>query len=49
VRLAVEDLYRTGPVEPVLAALDAARGLGDGSVLAEALSLCHHGLLTAAQ
>jgi hypothetical protein len=48
VRLAVEDLYRGGPVEPVLAALDEARRLGDGKVLAEALSLCHHGLLTAA-
>src|SRR5207248_11323623 len=48
VRLAVEELYRGGPVEPVLAALDEARRIGDGPALAEALSLCHHGLLTAA-
>jgi tetratricopeptide (TPR) repeat protein len=46
VRLAVEDVYRGGPIEPALAALDAARRLGDGPVLAEALSLCHHALLT---
>ncbi len=47
VRLAVEDLYRGGAVEPVLALLDDARRLGDGRALAEALSLCHHALLTA--
>jgi tetratricopeptide (TPR) repeat protein len=46
VRLAVEDVYRGGPIGPALAALDAARRLGDGPVLAEALSLCHHALLT---
>ncbi|HET8658947.1 MAG TPA: AAA family ATPase [Micromonosporaceae bacterium] len=47
VRLAAEDVYRGGSVEPVLAALDQARRLGDGLVLAEALSLAHHALLTA--
>jgi hypothetical protein len=46
-RMAVEALYRGGPLQPVLAGLDEARRLGDGKVLAEALSLCHHGLLTA--
>lgn len=46
VRLAVEDVYRGGPREPVLALLDDARRLGDGYVLAETLSLCHHVLLT---
>jgi tetratricopeptide (TPR) repeat protein len=46
VRLAVEGVYRGGPIEPALAALDQARRLGDGHVLAEALSLCHHALLT---
>ncbi|MEJ3746670.1 AAA family ATPase [Actinomycetes bacterium KLBMP 9797] len=47
VRLAVEKVYRGGPVEPVLAVLDDARRLGDGKVLAEALSLVHHAMLTA--
>jgi len=47
VRLAVEDVYRGGPVGPALDALAEARGHGDGRVLAEALSLCHHALLTA--
>jgi tetratricopeptide (TPR) repeat protein len=46
VRIAAEEVYQGAPVEPVLAAVDEARGLGDGSVLAEALSLCHHALLT---
>ena len=46
-RLAAERLYRGGPIEPVCAALDEARRLGDGKGLAEALSLCHHGMLTA--
>jgi hypothetical protein len=45
-RLAAEDVYQGGPVEPALAALDRARRLGDGLVLAEALSLVHHALLT---
>lgn len=48
-RLAVEELYRgRGSVEAALAALAETRRLGDGRALAEALSLCHHGLLTAA-
>jgi hypothetical protein len=49
VRLAAEDVYQGGPVEPALAALDRARLLGDGPVLAEALSLVHHALLTPGQ
>jgi hypothetical protein len=47
-RLAADDLYRGGPLEPVLTGLDEARSLGDGTALAEALSLTHHALLTAA-
>jgi tetratricopeptide (TPR) repeat protein len=46
IRLAVEDVYRGGPVDNALSVLDATRRLGDGPVLAEALSLCHHVLLT---
>lgn len=46
IRMAAEDVYQGGPVEPTLAALDRARRLGDGRVLAEALSLVHHALLT---
>jgi len=46
VRLAAEEVYRGGPVEPVLVAMEDARALGDGRVLAEALSLGHHALLT---
>jgi tetratricopeptide (TPR) repeat protein len=46
VRLAAEEVYRGAPVEPVLAAVEEAREIGDGAVLAEALSLCHHALLT---
>ncbi|TMR96003.1 ATP-binding protein [Nonomuraea basaltis] len=46
VRLAAEEVYHGAPVEPVLAALEDARRTGDGEVLAEALSLCHHALLT---
>ncbi|MDN3356336.1 AAA family ATPase [Actinomadura sp. DC4] len=46
IRLAAEAVYQGGPVEPVLDALAEARRLGDGDVLAEALSLCHHALLT---
>ncbi len=49
VRLAVEDVYRGGPIEPVLAHLAEARQLGDAAVLAEALSLAHHALLTPRQ
>jgi hypothetical protein len=45
-RLAVEEVYRGGPVGPVLDALAEARRLGDGQALAEALSLAHHALLT---
>jgi hypothetical protein len=47
VRIAAEHVYRGGPVEPMLTALDEARRLGDSKALAEALSLTHHGLLTA--
>lgn len=46
VRLAAEDVYRGGPVEPVLAGLTLARTSGDAHALAEALSLAHHALLT---
>ena len=45
VRIAAEEVYQGAPVGPVLAAVVQARGLGDGGVLAEALSLCHHALL----
>jgi tetratricopeptide (TPR) repeat protein len=45
-RLAAEHIYHGGPVEPVLDAVEQARRLGDRRVLAEALSLCHHALLT---
>jgi tetratricopeptide (TPR) repeat protein len=45
-RLAAEDVYDGGPIEPVLEALGAARRSGDLGALAEALSLCHHALLT---
>jgi tetratricopeptide (TPR) repeat protein len=45
VRLAAEHVYRGGPIEPLLEGLEQARGIGDRSVLAEALSLCHHALL----
>lgn len=46
VRLAAEDAYRGRPVTPVLDGVDAARRTGDARALAEALSLCHHALLT---
>jgi tetratricopeptide (TPR) repeat protein len=46
VRLAAEEVYRGAPVEPVLDALEQARRSGTGGALAEALSLCHHALLT---
>jgi tetratricopeptide (TPR) repeat protein len=45
-RLAAEDVYDNGPIEPVHDALAAARRSGDLGALAEALSLCHHALLT---
>ncbi|GAB3980390.1 hypothetical protein GCM10029978_078320 [Actinoallomurus acanthiterrae] len=45
VRLAAEDVYQGGPVDPVLDALEEARRLGHSDVLAEALSLTHHALL----
>ncbi len=44
-RLAAEARYRWGPLEPVHDAVVAARDLGDGQALAEALSLWHHSLL----
>ncbi len=47
-RLAAEEFYRGGPAAPVFDGLAAARRLGDGTALAEALSLAHHALLTAA-
>lgn len=43
-RLAAEDFYNGGPLEPVYEALDAARRCGDQVALADALSLCHHAL-----
>ena len=45
VRLAAEAVYDGAAVEPVLAALDRARGIDDDHALAEALSLTHHALL----
>lgn len=45
-RLAVEGVYRGGPIGPALTALEETRRLGDGVALAEALSLCHHALLS---
>ncbi len=45
-RLAAENVYDGGPIEPVQGALAAARRSGDLGALAEALSLCHHALLT---
>ncbi|MGH9230234.1 MAG: ATP-binding protein, partial [Acidimicrobiales bacterium] len=44
-RLAAEDVYDGGPIEPVQKALAAARRSGDLGALAEALSLGHHALL----
>jgi hypothetical protein len=44
-RLAAENVYDGGPLEPVYEALAAARASGDSRALAEALSLCHHALL----
>jgi tetratricopeptide (TPR) repeat protein len=45
-RLAAENVYDGGPIEPVQEALAAARRSGDLRALGEALSLCHHALLT---
>lgn len=45
-RLAAEAVYDGGPIGPVWDALAAARACGDPRALAEALSLCHHALLT---
>jgi tetratricopeptide (TPR) repeat protein len=44
-RLAAEDVYDGGPLEPVFVALASARECGDRGALAEALSLGHHALL----
>jgi len=46
IRLAAEAVYDGAPVERVLEALEDVRRLGDSEALAEALSLCHHALLT---
>jgi tetratricopeptide (TPR) repeat protein len=45
-RLAAEEVYDGGPIGPVHDALAAARRSGDLGALGEALSLCHHALLT---
>jgi tetratricopeptide (TPR) repeat protein len=45
IRLAAEDVYVGGPIEPVQEALAASRRCGDSLALAESLSLCHHALL----
>lgn len=46
VRLAAEQAYRGGPVNPVVQGVETARQTGDARALAEALSLCHHALFT---
>ena len=46
VRLAAENVYRGGPLTPVIEGIAAARRTGDDRTLAEALSLYHHALLT---
>ena len=46
VRIAAEAAYPGHDVSGVLDALAAARRVGDGATLAEALSLTHHALLT---
>jgi hypothetical protein len=46
IRLAAEEAYRSGPLLPVIEGVDAAQHTGDARTLAEALSLCHHALLT---
>jgi tetratricopeptide (TPR) repeat protein len=45
-RMAVEHAFHGAPLEPVRAALDEARRVGDPHALAEALSLYHHALLS---
>ena len=45
-RLAAEDVYDGAPVEPVIEALSDCRRSRDPHVLAEALSLAHHALLS---
>lgn len=45
-RLAAELVYSGGPVAEVIKAVDEIRQLNDDRALAEALSLCHHALLT---
>jgi tetratricopeptide (TPR) repeat protein len=45
-RLAAEAVYDGGPIGAAWEALTAARACGDPVALAEALSLCHHALLT---
>lgn len=45
-RLAAELVYSGGPVAEVVKAVDEIRQLNDDRALAEALSLCHHALLT---
>ena len=45
-RLAAELVYSGGPVAEVTKAVDEIRLLNDDRALAEALSLCHHALLT---
>lgn len=45
-RLAAEQVYGGGPVADVLKTVDQIRLLNDDRALAEALSLCHHALLT---
>lgn len=45
-RLAAEDVYRGGPVGPVLASLAAARQDDDAATLADVLAVAHHALLS---
>ncbi|MFI9383809.1 ATP-binding protein [Kutzneria sp. NPDC052558] len=45
-RLAAELVYTGGPVADVIKVVDEIRLLDDDAALAEALSLCHHALLT---
>ncbi|MGE0680060.1 MAG: hypothetical protein AB7P69_03985 [Candidatus Binatia bacterium] len=46
IRLAAESAYRGGSVAAVIEGVDIARRTGNARALAEALSLCHHTLLT---
>jgi hypothetical protein len=45
-RLQAEAVYDGAPVEPVFAALDIVRSVGDDAALAESLSLTHHVMLS---